>query len=332
MEFARGQDLIHLLYEVKGADEHGEPHYINKKSLSPFVTLQCVYKLLEQVSDLHQTKFTNQDFFAKNDEFEGLLHRDIKSANVLIDINGDDVNLNLIDFADIIPNRKDGHNSNTCCGSNGYTPPELIGDLTTRKSYSKHSDFFQTGITIAEIISSANYQSGIQHHLREYGGILFNDTWKVENTQGLMQDVFIKHYVLKHKPSLHTIEQNIKEIIYKNLIFPVLCELVMSMTNLDPALRLKNKTLETEIHTLKTLESICLRLLKNCHDQVKISLNTNQLNKELSKYVQLDLSDMFTSFIFIPNHDMKSDINELMKSLTSFYEPPMESNMSPSFS
>lgn len=324
MNYTAGLNLLNVLYQVNGADEHGEPNYVNKTLLSPFVTLKCVYKLLEQVSDLHQTP-VDKSVFSSGD-FDGLLHRDIKAANVLVEITkNDDVTLHLIDYTDMIPNLKNGRNSNTCCGSNGYVPPEIIGDKDTRKPYTRESDFFQAGITIAEIITSAKYQSGLQKYIRENNGLTFNDNWTLEHhTKQIMQDVFInKKYVLKVNPSLLTIDQNIQEIVYKHIIFPVLCELVISMTDVDPASRLKKSSLKHEIKKLKEIELLCNNISKNIHTRVDNSIELHYLNQCLFKYQTVKPGHGSTSASGQVN-DMESDINELIKNLIDLQEPLRE--------
>lgn len=321
MNHSGGRELLTLLYVVNGRDKHEEPIYINKNIFAPFITLKCVYKLLEEVLDLHQTKFRNKNYYSNYEELDGLLHRDIKPANVLVEMmNKDDVVLNLIDFTDVIPNRKNGNNSNTCCGSNGYTPPELIGTPETRKPYTQQSDFFETGVTIAEIITSANYQAGIQNHMRQYDGVTFNDYWKIEQMQEIMQDVFSKKYVLKIKPSLQTIDQYIQEVLYKHIIFPVLCELVISMTRLVPTSRLEGSSLKMEIKKLKEIEKICYCLAKNIHNLVENAVDSHHHFKHLDKYMQGKLA----SFGMMPLEPMAADINELINSLTDSLEPSME--------
>lgn len=250
MNYVEGKDLIKQLYPIDGYDEYGEPIYGEKKTLAPWVSLQAAYKLLEQVSDFHETLFPNHE------AVEGLLHRDIKSANCVIDISrNNEVTVALIDLTDALPNRKDGNNSNTCCGSNGYVPPELIGDHNTRKPFSKQSDIYAMGVTIAELITVNPFQKGIQRHLREFGGVNFNDHWQQGHLHSLMPDVFLtQQYHYRLTPS----QQSIQDILYKHLIFPVLCDLVKSMTALDPLSRLENSSLEGEIRRLKILEKSCL--------------------------------------------------------------------------
>ena len=323
MNYTQGRPLLDLLYETKSRDKHGEPIYSKKNTFAPFVTLQCVYKLLDKLSTLHQTKFPTKEYFSNNEALDGLLHRDLKPANILVDIKHDVVDVTIIDYADMIPNRKDGQNSTTCCGSNGYVPPEVIGDLNKRKPYVKQSDFFQAGIVIAEMMSSRMYQPGIQKVVKEHG-LNFNEFWSLKQTQKLMSDVFkTKHYTLKLKPSFLNIEQCTQEVIYKTLVFPVLRDLAISMTHVDPELRLKNTTLGHEIERLKAIEGIGLRLAKNLQEQVKNALAFWQLGKELSKdlskYVPLD-SSANTPAPHEQMEYMESDMKELINTLVSNHE------------
>jgi hypothetical protein len=178
------------------------------------------------------------------------------------------------------------------------------------------------GIVFAEIISRFMYQQGIQKVLREHG-LNFNDFWSLEHMQQLMSDVFkAKHYELKFKPTLFNVEQSTQEIIFKSLIFPVLQDLVISMTHLEPALRLKNSSLEQEIARLKAIEKIGLRLAKNLQDRVQNALEFwelgQELSKDLSEYKPLDPSTAIT-----PQKQMEymeSDMKELIKMLVGNHE------------
>lgn len=294
MRFSPGKNAMDLLYEADGVDEHGEPHYIKKNTFSPFITLKIIYKFLDKLSDLHKTKFLNNDIFPHYDKLDGLLHRDLKPTNLLLDIenNSEEVKLDIIDYADMIPNRRDGKNKDTCCGSNGYTPPEVIGYNDQRMPYTFESDYYQAGVTIAEFISSCMYQVGIQEFLKKHE-LNFNDYWTVGHMQALMPDVFdTKRYDIKLKPNEHTIEINVNEIIYQDIIFPALCKLAISMTKENPTLRLQGSSLENESNTLKKLEQTCLDLSKIYQSQIENALGAQKIVLDLSHILHTEQQDL----------------------------------------
>jgi serine/threonine protein kinase len=265
------------------------------------------------LSDLHKTKFTNADIFPQYDKLEGLLHRDLKPTNLLLDIDNsnEEVKLDIIDYADMIPHQKDGNNSDTCCGSRGYTPPEVIGDNSQRKSYTFESDYYQAGVTIAEFITSGMYQVGIQDFLKTHEP--FNDYWTVGHMQALMPDVFhTKHYAITLKPNENSLEVNVNEIIYQHIIFPALSELAISMTKQEPTLRLFNSSLDDESNKLKQLERKCLDLSRKYQIQVDNTQGAQHIFADLSHILHIESNDLAVQQISI-----QSSLSKLTHTLSA---------------
>lgn len=300
MDYAPRLSLFHYLYELAYEEDQLDPICLKKKYIAPFTKLQLVYQLLEQVKVLHELAFP------EDHEFEGLLHRDIKPENIQVDDReANQISAQLIDFEVAIRNRKDEKNSNECTGTFGYKAPEQQGDK--RQPYTKASDLFQLGVTIGAINSKYLYPNAIAEYLAQRKDDFIYELSQ-ETIKKLMPDVFItRKYEVDLSNFELLIEQHIQEIIYKHRIFPTLCELTLSMTEVDPSCRLKGSSLGEEILKLKELERICINLAKNLHERVENALNKQKLLQDLSQLLHNEVG----------NNPIDLAINNLITSLSS---------------
>lgn len=91
---------------------------------------------------------------------KGIIHRDIKGENILVDLDSKSMQVNFFDFGlSVKANALDGK----CCGSPAYAPPEIFfnGEQTTK------IDVFSLGRVLALIwhVDPGSYMLGLENRL-----------------------------------------------------------------------------------------------------------------------------------------------------------------------
>lgn len=149
MQYCTGENLNHYLYEIdKSKDTESPEYFVIKKEIDLRKKLNIIILILKQVIELHE-------------KYE-LAHRDIKTDNFVIsDLSS--LLLNLIDFGSAIQYGQNMRESDkTNVGTFGYIAPEMLEPISTRPYYSLACDYWALGVVIAEILTSANYQSELR--------------------------------------------------------------------------------------------------------------------------------------------------------------------------
>lgn len=144
-KFCPGKTLIDLCYE----NRFGK--LIKRNDLDPIFILRVAKAIMAEVQRLHQTF--------------GVLHRDIKSDNIIIQIKGDDIIVHLVDFGNTCLIRKA---DKTFSGTLGYQGPEFAPHKRDQRPvYSISAEYYSLGIVFAELISHCNFQWFLQTAMKE---------------------------------------------------------------------------------------------------------------------------------------------------------------------
>lgn len=74
---------------------------------------------------------------------QGFAHRDLKSKNILVEMNKQDLRLKIADFG-LVKRNNDDELMHTICGTPGYMAPEMIKE----EGYDKKCDVFSFGCIV----------------------------------------------------------------------------------------------------------------------------------------------------------------------------------------
>ncbi|HRE33406.1 MAG TPA: protein kinase, partial [Candidatus Berkiella sp.] len=116
-----------------------------KKPLNELILIKLFQGILSEVQQLHQNY--------------GILHRDLKLNNFLVDINNDKVSVKLIDFGTSCLIQK---SNKSFCGTIGYQAPDLTLSHNQHGIYSLQHEYYSVGVILAELIANENYHRYIE--------------------------------------------------------------------------------------------------------------------------------------------------------------------------
>lgn len=128
------QDDRNAYIVLEYADGHTLKNYIKKNEIGQLEALYIIKEIINGLILIHEKNY---------------IHRDIKPQNIII-TNSKQVKL--LDFGIMLEEKDSVHltSDNKVVGSIQYMAPEL---LTTKNSFSKHSDIYSLGILLFEIIT-----------------------------------------------------------------------------------------------------------------------------------------------------------------------------------
>lgn len=144
MKLHRGKNFLEELYEIDSTQEYGSAAYFKAKKNLPYLTkLEYTKSAILAVQNLHKC--------------DGLVHRDIKSANFNAYMMGNLHYLSLLDMGAAIKIK--GDLENVAAGSLGYLPPECSKNKNERPYNDPNYDKWSLGIVLREIWSEKNFQA-----------------------------------------------------------------------------------------------------------------------------------------------------------------------------
>lgn len=163
MDYYSGSNLLELLYEIDlSQPENTLAYFKAKKPIDIFLKLRLAVLVIDEVIKMHK---------------HNLLHRDIKTANFIIDIHGikpdvvekfyHTLKLKLVDLGcGITP--QNVATDNKIRGSAGYIDPIYAQQLpATKDLYTFVNDYFSLGVVLGEIFTSTNFQQAIIIKMKE---------------------------------------------------------------------------------------------------------------------------------------------------------------------
>lgn len=133
-DYCDGSNLIDILYRKPFN------RYI-KNDLDPLTKVRLLKAVMLKVQNLHQT--------------HGILHRDLKTENIIIQFQQDKVIAHLVDFGTSCLMQRA---NKSFLGTIGYQAPETVLPNEKRALYNVQTEYFSLGVILAEILSSQNYQ------------------------------------------------------------------------------------------------------------------------------------------------------------------------------
>eukprot|EP01096_Ripella_sp_DP13-Kostka_P002689 TRINITY_DN1362_c1_g1_i1.p1 TRINITY_DN1362_c1_g1~~TRINITY_DN1362_c1_g1_i1.p1 ORF type:complete len:729 (-),score=311.85 TRINITY_DN1362_c1_g1_i1:43-2142(-) len=163
-ESKEDQDILPEVAFMKTLNHKNVLGLIEHRIMSP--TQDCIImdwydKSLNDFLSINQDLKRSRGSFKKTsslllqmiDAFEyltsvGVFHRDIKTSNMMVREEGDELQLVVMDFG-ISKNLKEGEQTYTCVGTSFYVPPERSMNYET--SYSNKSDSWALGIVLWQI-------------------------------------------------------------------------------------------------------------------------------------------------------------------------------------
>lgn len=269
MEYHQGQNLTAYLYEVDdNIDKERPEHFISKKSYNPLRQIQLIRLIITAIIELHEL---------------GLIHRDLKPDNFIIDSNKNVVHL--IDVGSAI--NSDNLLETDYAGSFGYAPYETT--LGKERIYSFQSDYFSLGIILAEILTGFNYQQQLRKSLSNLETGKFMRELTLEELKKFFPDVFNPEYI---DPSFKVGEE-IDQWLYRSLFKTEISALVNHLIELDPINRPTRECLKLDVAKLQRLEQEWILLrdnLQKIQESMTHILGTNNLDyQKLLKYFMMHL-------------------------------------------
>ena len=341
--------LTDKLLDVTSKRDHTYPkYYLKKKKLSPFLTLEIIHQIMEQVNHLHDCGVVHTDLNLKNIIIEmgvdekpiiGLIDFDsafsiemvhgyqleirnedskIQKDTLYLEVKKNQLHYTVIDLKGIprthyidennlgcslndditidklkkyLPNilaftSKKGH---THAGNRkpvwpgehpGFLPPMINNKLWP---YDISYDICQLSIVTAGIITDEHLPDVIRvQHFVSYPTIP-----TVPMVLDGLDDVSGKRNHKRCSGSELLIEENIKNIIYQDIIFPMLSELVHLMS-----MKAKGISLSDELNKLKLLEKQCTHYFKQING---LFLDTVQAQSTLMTIIDLAYKDKYNT-------------------------------------
>lgn len=244
MTYYPGQNLLDFLYEYDHTQPKDSPAYFASKKTIEITSIarMAIYALNELV-ELHDA---------------GLMHRDIKSSNFVANKAGlfqDCVALKLIDLGTAL--LIDAEFSRDDASSLGYVPNEFQVDAKDRPYWTPACDAFQFGIVLAELLTSYNYQAGLNKFSQEQERLNDKRHLTFEEIQALMPDVIIKPSKKRDSKTKHSKKAShepLTEQAVKDQLATYLKELIAKLTLMhpEPAKRPDLSDLKTCLQNLRS--------------------------------------------------------------------------------
>ncbi len=186
MNYCPGNNLLQFLYETNEKSKDTPDYFMSKRELTNDQMTRLTILILQQYIDLHEA---------------GLVHRDIKLENLVLNTNGFNSHwrqIALVDLGSAIIAEKE--KVRDFMGTFAYVAPEMYQIPILNRSYWDYAcDAFSLGVVLAEVVTKENFQRGAQAIQQEFKKLDEQKPLPLEAMHRLMPDIFGKQATIEHK-------------------------------------------------------------------------------------------------------------------------------------